>query len=342
MSLRKRNGIWHIDIATPGGERVRRSSGTTDRKAAQEYHDRLKVEFWKVQRLGERPRRTWDEAALRWLREMAHKASLRNDATAIRFFTEHLRGVDLREIGRDRVAATVEKLDASNATRNRYVACIRAILHKAAGEWEWIETAPTLRTFREAKIRIRWITQEEAESLLAELPRHYADVARFALATGQRMSNILNLEWSQVDMSRRVAWIHADQAKGGRAIGVPLNDAALTVVRERLLKHERLVFSRMNGQPIRRIENRPWHAACVRAGISDFRFHDLRHTWASWHIQNGTPLHVLQELGGWECVAMVKRYAHLSSDHLSEWAGNVTKTAQPSDVEKRKASANWP
>ena len=61
------------------------------------------------------------------------------------------------------------------------------------------------------------------------------------------------------------------------------------------------------------------------AGFTDLRFHDLRHTWASWHVQNGTPLHVLQELGGWACFSMVQRYAHLSAEHLAEYAGNVSR-----------------
>ncbi len=62
-----------------------------------------------------------------------------------------------------------------------------------------------------------------------------------------------------------------------------------------------------------------------RAGIEDFRWHDLRHTWASWHVQNGTPLHVLQELGGWSCYSMVQRYAHMSAEHLAEYADNISR-----------------
>lgn len=64
--------------------------------------------------------------------------------------------------------------------------------------------------------------------------------------------------------------------------------------------------------------------ALQRAGIEDFRWHDLRHTWASWHVQRKTPLHVLQELGGWESVEMVRRDAHLSGDHLAEYAQCMT------------------
>ena len=62
-----------------------------------------------------------------------------------------------------------------------------------------------------------------------------------------------------------------------------------------------------------------WRKACETVGLKNFRWHDLRHTWASWHAQDGTPLHVLQELGGWESAEMVRRYAHLSTVHLSDY-----------------------
>lgn len=67
-------------------------------------------------------------------------------------------------------------------------------------------------------------------------------------------------------------------------------------------------------------DNNGWRLALARAGIEDFRFHDLRHTWASWLVQAGVPLFVLQEMGGWESLEMVKRYAHLSPTHLAEYA----------------------
>jgi integrase len=89
------------------------------------------------------------------------------------------------------------------------------------------------------------------------------------------------------------------------------------------------------GQPIKQVSTRAWYLALKRAGIEDFRWHDLRHTWASWHVQSGTPLFALQELGGWETEKMVRRYAHLAADHLALHAANTeihgTNTAQPPD-----------
>jgi integrase len=65
------------------------------------------------------------------------------------------------------------------------------------------------------------------------------------------------------------------------------------------------------GKPIQKADTKAWRQALARAGIKNFRWHDLRHTWASWHVQNGTPLHILQELGGWSEIGMVQRYAHI-------------------------------
>jgi integrase len=74
---------------------------------------------------------------------------------------------------------------------------------------------------------------------------------------------------------------------------------------------------------VRQVNTKAWQLALKRAGIAEFRWHDLRHTWASWHVQAGTPLHVLQELGGWESVEMVRRYAHLSTVHLTEYVDRL-------------------
>ncbi|HEY6451821.1 MAG TPA: tyrosine-type recombinase/integrase, partial [Steroidobacteraceae bacterium] len=90
-----------------------------------------------------------------------------------------------------------------------------------------------------------------------------------------------------------------------------------------------------HGQPIKQVSTAAWYKALKRAGFEDFRWHDLRHTWASWHVQGGTPLFALQELAGWETEKMVRRYAHLAAEHLAVYAGNTeshgTNTAQPPD-----------
>lgn len=147
-------------------------------------------------------------------------------------------------------------------------------------------------------------------------------VARFSLLTGLRESNVTKLEWNQIDLQRRVAWIRPDQAKAGKAIGEPLNDEAVNVIRSQIGKHQRYV-SVYKGKTVLRANNHAWCKALNCAGIDDFRWHDLRHTWASWYVQAGTPLNVLQGLGCWPDYKRFLRYAHLAPEHLAWHAANV-------------------
>lgn len=320
MSLRKRGGQWWIDFYAPSGERVRRSTGTADKALALELHDKLKAEAWRIAKLGERPRRTWNDAVVRWLKESTHKATLEMDKAHLRWLDRYLGGKDLETITRaslDRVTDAKLAEGVTNATVNRVLEVVRAILRKCVNDWEWLDRAPHVRMLKEPTRRIRFLTRDEAQQLLAALPKHLADMAAFSLATGLRRGNVTGLQWSQVDLTRRLAWIHPDQAKARRAIPVPLNAEAVVIVRKQAGTHPTHVFS-YRGKPIIQVSTKAWYAALEAAGIEDFRWHDLRHTWASWHVQQGTPLHALQELGGWESSEMVRRYAHFSADHLAK------------------------
>lgn len=269
-------------------------------------------------------RRTWTDAARRWLQETEHKADHGKDAAKLRWLAGHLDGRYLDEISRDLVdeIAQVKRQTAKPATVNRYLALIRAILRMARDEWEWIDRAPRIRLMPEPRRRVRWLTPQQALRLLGTLPPHLAAMAAFTLATGLRQRNVSYLRWDQVDLRREMAWIHADQSKSRRAIAVPLNGDALAVLRSQQGQHGEWVFP-YQGKPVDRTSTRAWSAALQRAGIEDFRWHDLRHTWASWHAQNGTGLQELMELGGWSCMEMVLRYAHLSGDHLKPISRNI-------------------
>ena len=325
MSLVKRGEYWWIDILAPNGDRIRKSTGTKDRTLAQEYHDRQKVEQWKINRLGLRPRYQWSEAVVRWLKEQSHKATLCTDITHLRWMDKFLKDRTLDTIDRaliDRMTEAKRGEGVSNATVNRVLEVLRAILRKAVNEWEWIERVPHFRMLKEPTRRIRYLTHNEAQRLIAVLPEHLADMAAFSLATGLRRANVTGMEWSQVDLTRRLAWIHPDQAKARKAIAVPLNAEAVILIRKQVVKHERYVFS-YNGHHIMQVSTKAWYKGLAAVGIEDFRWHDLRHTWASWHVQNGTPLFALQELGGWESPDMVRRYAHFSAEHLAPYADSL-------------------
>lgn len=288
--------------------------------------------------MGEKPKRTWDEAALKWLTETAHKRSHLQDVKQVAWLQQFFRGRLLSELTREVIAevGAIKLRDRTPATANRYLAMIRSILRRAAFEWEWIDRVPLIRLHKEPKRRVRWISPEQVKALLAELPKHLADMVSFSLATGLRQRNVVDLEWSQVDLKRQVAWIYADQAKGGRDIHVSLNGTAMVVLTKQLGKHPDRVFT-YKGKPVYQVNTKAWKSALKRAGIENFRWHDLRHTWASWLTQEGVPLNVIQEMGAWESAEMVRRYAHLAPEQFGRHAKvvdallNGTSETQPTD-----------
>jgi integrase len=151
-------------------------------------------------------------------------------------------------------------------------------------------------------------------------------MAAFSLATGLRKGNVLGLQWSQVDLTRSVACIHSDQSKSRVAIVVPLNGDAVRILSLQRGVHPKFVFT-YEGKPVQQTTTAAWYKALKRCGIADFRWHDLCHTWVSWHVQGGTPLHALRELGGWESDSVVRRYAHFSVSHLAAYAGKLPQLA---------------
>jgi integrase len=325
MALWNRAGKYYVKLTAPDGSLVRRSTGTTDRKKALEYHDRLKAQLWDEARLKQKPKRTWDEAALRWLKEKAHKKSYRDDVSRVRWFTKYLRGKTLDQVSRDMIDRIISRHLSRTAPRTKdlYVALIRAMFRKAQREWEWIEQIPAFKTYsRGGKVRVRYLTQPQAQALMDRLPDHQSEVVLFALATGLRQGNILGLTWDRVDTARRIATIEHGDTKNGEALGIPLNDIALGVLDRQRGKHPVHVFT-YRGQPLRSANTRTWRAALAACGIKDFRWHDLRHTWASWLRQNDVPTWVLQELGGWKSETMVRRYAHMSVKHLQPYADQL-------------------
>ncbi len=326
MPLFRRNQTWWIDVRSPSGTRVRRSARTQDRVRALEIHDKLKAELWEQDKRREREGVPWAKCATAYLRESVHKATYSKIEAHVVKLRVYLDGYMLEDITRDLVEdIKVKRLaeDVKPSTVNRMLEVLRATFN-VARDREWADRVPKVKMLPEPKHRPRWITRAQAERLMAELPRHLSALVRLSLATGLRQRNAVELEWSQIDMDRRCAWIYADQAKGGRDIAVPLNSEAMAVLRELQGDHPTRVFV-YKGRPVSRVHNHAWRKALKRAGIENFRWHDLRATWASWHRQNGTALDRLQRLGAWRSSKMVERYAALSAADLAEDAERIAK-----------------
>ncbi len=280
--------------------------------------------MWEQERLGIKASHSWKEAVVRWLRETSDKTTHLEDKSKLIWLDTFLGKLMIDEINLDIIdIIRVAKLkEASKSTVNRYLALTRSILIRARDEWEWIQRVPKIRLYKETNDRERALTNVEAKLLLIELPEHQHETVLFAIATGLRQSNVVKLEWSRVNLELRHAWVKASHSKNGKPIAIPLNDIAIEILQRQIGKHATSVFT-YKGMPFKAANTKAWRLALKRAGIENFRWHDLRHTWATWQRQAGTPTHELQRLGGWKTSAMVERYAHLAPDQLAHAASRL-------------------
>ena len=335
MSVKRRKGSkTYYTNFSHNGQRIRRSTGTTNKVQAQEYEDKLKERLWRQVRLDDKPLYTWPEAAYRYVQENKLKSAYEQerDKHKILELNKLIGDLPLEAINSEKIKTIINHLvhqNKSHATVNRYITVLGAILNKAAREWQdakgkhyWLSKSPRIKRLPEPKKRIRWITHEEADRLIASAPPHYAAMIIFSLATGLRQSNVLRLEWSEVNLATKHAWVSPDKSKSKKPISVPLNEDALAILRKQIGSHPVYVFTRKT-KPIKSIDSGTWKNILKKAGIENFKWHDLRHTWASWHVQSGTPLHILKELGGWSTMDMVLRYAHLSGNQLQSAASHI-------------------
>jgi integrase len=321
---RKNTRYWWIAATLPNGRRVRQSAGTEDRKEAEALLAKLKVEAFKASHFGIKPQRSWQEAVVRYLASKSHLRSFGDVRGICRRLDRYLGQLELHEINGDVIwRITQGELRRGNqpATVNRCLSLVRNLLRTARDEWQWLDGVPKIRLLPGEVERDRWLTQEEADRLLAVCPPHLAALVRFALATGCRAREITGLEWDRVDLQRGTAWLN--RTKNGTSRGVPLNRDAVAVLEGERGKNRQYCFT-FRGQPIRwELTNSAWHTAIGKAGIADFRFHDLRHTWASWHRQAGTSCDELKDLGGWKSRVMVDRYAKFGTEHLTLAAARI-------------------
>lgn len=278
---------------------------------------------------------------MRWLIEKQDKRSLYDDKCHIKWLStcldsyegeEALDHMLLCEFTQDTIAAirrTRVETGASPATTNRTMAFVRSVFNTARSQWEW--NVPELRfDMYTEEHRERWLTPEQVKALLTELPEHLGDPVRFTLATGLRKSVVVGLTWDRVDLENRIVIVPWLKNRRRKSFGVPLNNDAVLVLRRQQGRHPERVFCRhvwregsWQWLPVENTNTPAWRKALKRAGIENFRWHDLRHTWASWHMQSGTDPYHLKALGGWSSLGMVERYAHLAVHHLAPYAANI-------------------
>ena len=252
----------------------------------------------------------------------------------LKWWTGQLGYKCLTDITADQISRSRDKLlqqGLSQSSANRYVSALSSAFSVAVKEYEWVETNPCLRLKKlaEPNGRKRFLSDVERQRLLEECKK--SDVHQLyiivvlALSTGARKNELRWLRWSDVDLT--VGMLIFRDTKNGLTRSVPILSQGIELLRDWSMHKENendLVFPGKNPEsPL--IFEKSWKTVLKKAGIEDFRFHDLRHSSASYLIMNGVHLRTVAEILGHKTLSMVQRYSHLSPEHLRS---DISKTLQ--------------
>lgn len=330
MPLYRRPGspFWWVRV----GRKTRRSTGTADKRAAKEFEDVLKERLWRREKLGDRGAVSWREVSERWVKNSTRERS------RDKWFLDWLDP----KVGEHPVSAVADpdvieqlRLDGldqgwSHSTVDRMMRTVRSVLRKCAREWRYLESAPIVPMYGSGseEEEPHWLTHDEFDRLKRELPPHLKIAAEFAVDTLLRMRSQSWLTWDRVDIKARKAWIPSSQMKGGKTFSLALSTKAIDLLgKARKLNPKGDHVFQFEGRPIDNFNTAAFRKAAKRAKVDPLRWHDLRHTGASWAVQNGVTLPELMLLGDWKSYKMVLRYAHFAPSHAAKAAELVSHRA---------------
>lgn len=325
----KNSPHWYADYTDGSGQRTRRSTETADRREAEDLLAKWRLEARQQKHWNAQPRRSFDDLILGYLKETQGRLrSPHSRLTAAKPLTAHFTGRMLDDISTAEIKryALQRRHAVAASTVNKEVGLLSAALNHARSVWGWDVTniAQGCRQ-REPQSRTRWLTPAEAQALIHTADAnpyapYLADLLQLAFHTGMRRGELTGLLWTQIHLSQRLVTLDPDQTKTGKRRGLPLNDAALAAIMNRLRYRNTHgaptwthVFCKPDGTPLGDIKT-AFHGTCRRAGIKNFRLHDTRHTFAAWLVQSGASLAQVRDLLGHSSVQMTERYAHLAPD----------------------------
>ncbi len=252
------------------------------------------------------------------------------DLYSLKRLHPHFTGRKITELRRVDVCDYIESRRTDGvqpATINRELDLLSAAINHVRFYHELDISNPVHRmSLKEPEGRVRWISREDSDRLIeaskthARTP-HLACFIQLALHTGCRKSELLTLEWKTVDIKHGFFVLDSKNTKSAKRRTIPLNAVSKRVFEELQEWNKEncagtpWVFSSRQRNRITTFQT-GFNAACKRAGIDDFRIHDLRHTCASWLVMSGAPLLVVKDLLGHHSIEMTERYAHLAPDQV--------------------------
>jgi integrase len=332
--LINRQGTWHIDKVIRG-RRLCESTGESDLGKAEEYLARRIEQIRQAEVFGVRPKRTWRQAATKYLNE-ATKGTLREDARHLKHLDPFIGSLTLEAVHMGSLAPFIDfrkKKGRSKRTINYALQTVRHILNLAAGEWmdefgmTWLAHAPKIKLLREDDKKEPYpLSWEEQNRLFNELPPYLLNMALFAVNTGCRDQEICNLQWEWEvpvpGLNTSIFIIPAHRVKNRRDRLVVLNQTAKAVIEKVRGAHEEYVFS-YKGKPLKKMCRRAWRKARETAGLPGVRVHDLKHSFGSRLRCAGVSFEDRQDLLGHKSSKVTTHYSQPSLEKLIFAANKV-------------------
>ena len=346
----KGSGIFWIRYADQFGKIHREKVGAKSlaRAAYRKRKTEIREGKFFPEKIQRRREMLFRDMAKLYLEEHAkvNKRSWKTDEERLKRLVERFGDMRLSEITRqdvERLRAVLAQ-ELSHATVNRYMALLKTVYNKAIA-WGKTKHNPVqgIKQFKETH-RIRFLTDEEEESLKATFPTNCWPWVEVALHTGMRRAEQFELRWDNINFQTRTLTIML--SKHGEIRHIPMNDRVMEILRSLPSRlNSPWVFTSSNGETPMDANNfvrRIFMPALRKAEIQDFRWHDLRHTFASRLVMDGTDLRTVQELMGHKTIAMTTKYAHLSPGHQMDAVQRLARkrTDTSSSTTQKKESAH--
>lgn len=329
--------IWCIRYADQHGRIRRLSTGTTEKKLAASILAKKKTEVAENRHLDVKkfPSITFHKFCDQYWEVRGSGMKTNGLDYQIEIFKEYFGNPMLLEITPQKIERFLteqrEEKHWAISTRNRHLTVLKALFTKAV-EWGFLETNPAaiIKGMKGEEPRMRFLTVDEIEKLLAEASKRFRPLLEVALHTGMRRGEIFRLRWSDIDFQNGL--ITVKKSKSGKPRSIPMDETIANVLRQLPTRFNGgLVFpSMLTGEELTDI-NGLFPMYCKRAGIENVHFHDLRHTFASHLVMSGVDIRTVQELLGHATLNMTMRYAHLAPEHRTK-AVKVLDTVYGSDT----------
>ena len=347
----KRGGVWWTCIRYED-KKVQKSLETDDRRLAQAIEAKIRAEIAEG-KFFDKPvgqSKTFKDMMEKFMQEHAPKVSKnmqKSYASSLKHLATFWGNSKLSDI-KPKLISEYKVLRKNKgikpATINRELAMLSKAFNLAVKEWEWIRDNPVSRVPKEKENneRDRWLNAEDEKRLLENSLSWLKDIIIFDLNTGLRQDELLSLQWSRVDLFRKIIIIQ--ESKNGKPRTIPLNQIALDILMEkskrRNLKSDLVFLSNMSTKIDRHNLRRAFNIALDKAGIQNFHFHDLRHTFATRLAQRGIDIYKISKLLGHQDIRMTQRYSHHCPDSLRDGVQILEADYNLTTVEGKRDVAN--